>query len=34
MIEQHELVAVLLVAMYAGYQALFWVIAGPWDSVI
>jgi hypothetical protein len=28
------LVAVLLVFMYAGYQALFWVIKAPWSAVI
>lgn len=28
------LVAALVVFMYAGYQALFWVIEAPWDAVI
>ena len=28
------LVAVLLVAMYASYQALFWLIKSPWESVV
>jgi len=29
-----SLVAAVLVFMYAGYQSLFWVIQGPWSSVI
>jgi len=29
-----SLVAFLLVFMYAGYQSLFWVIAGPWSSIV
>jgi hypothetical protein len=29
-----SLVAVVVVFMYAGYQSLFWVIKGPWSSVI
>jgi len=29
-----SLVAVALVAMYAGYQALFWVIKSPWEAVV
>jgi hypothetical protein len=28
------LVAAVLVFMYAGYQALFWLIKGPWSAVI
>ena len=28
------IVAVVLVAMYASYQALFWVIKGPWSAVV
>jgi hypothetical protein len=29
-----SLVASLLVFMYAFYQALFWVIAGPWSALV
>ena len=29
-----SLVAAVLVFMYAGYQSLFWVIKGPWSSII
>jgi hypothetical protein len=29
-----SLVAAVLVFMYAGYQSLFWVIKGPWESVV
>jgi hypothetical protein len=26
--------AAMLVLLYASYQSLFWVIAGPWDSIV
>ncbi|WP_424003529.1 DUF7313 family protein [Haloarcula salina] len=28
------IVAALVVFMYAGYQSLFWVIKGPWSSIV
>jgi len=29
-----SIVAAVLVLMYAGYQALFWVIADPWAAIV
>jgi hypothetical protein len=29
-----SLVAAVLVFMYAGYQSLFWLIKGPWESIV
>jgi len=28
------IVAVVLLAMYASYQALFWIIKSPWEAVV
>ena len=29
-----SLVAAVVVFMYAGYQSLFWIIKGPWSSIV
>jgi hypothetical protein len=29
-----SIVAAMLVLAYAGYQSLFWIIAGPWQSIV